>query len=82
MLLQALIFGSIGLSLEVLFTAACDFATTRDRRLRGYSYIWMFPIYAAIPFCFRALEPFVGDYPFAARIAVYTTAVIAAEWLA
>jgi len=40
-------YGFVGWALEVAFTAFSDSLSLRDRRLRGYSYLWMLPIYGA-----------------------------------
>lgn len=40
-------YGFTGWALEVVFTAATDGLRSRDRRLRGHSYLWMLPVYGA-----------------------------------
>src|SRR5437763_3198734 len=40
-------YGFVGWALEVAFTGLTDSISMRDRRLRGYSYLWMLPIYGA-----------------------------------
>jgi len=41
-----LVYGLIGISVECLFSSVMDLATgSGDLRLRGYSYLWMHPIW-------------------------------------
>jgi uncharacterized membrane protein len=40
-------YGFLGWALEVSFTSVSDSLLLRDRRLKGYSYLWMLPIYGA-----------------------------------
>jgi uncharacterized membrane protein len=40
-------YGFLGWALEVSFTSVSDSLSLRDRRLKGYSYLWMLPIYGA-----------------------------------
>lgn len=39
------IFASVGVTVEVVFTAIARFRKSQDNSLKGYSYIWMIPIY-------------------------------------
>ncbi len=43
--LRFLIYGLVGLALEVLFTGTARALKRRDLRLAGHSYLWMLPIY-------------------------------------
>lgn len=74
-------FGSLGVALEVVFTALSDFRKTGNRRLLGFSYIWMFPIYATIPLFLRALEPVVAGWAPPLKIALYVVIILIMEWL-
>jgi len=40
-------YGILGWGLELAFTGVTGSSWARDRRLRGYSYVWMLPIYGA-----------------------------------
>lgn len=78
---EFLILGCVGVALEVAFTAAVDPAVREGRRLKGQSYVWMFPIYGlTVPF-FRLLWPLVGEWPWAARAPLYVLILFAVEYL-
>lgn len=80
--LQCLIFGFLGLGLEVAFTAVLDFLHAKDRRLLGYSSLLYFPLYALTPFFFLIAAPIVFPLPLLARGAVYAVCAFAAEYAA
>jgi hypothetical protein len=48
------IFGFIlaGITLEVFWTSILDFIKSKNPRLTGVTYLWMFPIYALVPFIY------------------------------
>jgi uncharacterized membrane protein len=80
MLLKALLFASVGLAMEVVFTAAMDYPKTRSLRLMGYTYVWMLPIYGSIPFFLDVLHPALGGLPLPARLAVYVGLLYVVEY--
>ena len=46
---RALVLASVGMAAEVVFTAYHEHHTRADhRRLIGFSYVWMIPIYALL----------------------------------
>jgi uncharacterized membrane protein len=47
MAVRFLIYGLLGLAVEVLFTGFGAGLLRRDRALTGHSYVWMLPIYGA-----------------------------------
>lgn len=69
----------VGVAAEVLFTALT--APKRDRRLRGYSYLWMFPVYALLAPGFRLVLPLVGAWAWPLRGAVYAALIMLVELL-
>lgn len=69
----------IGVAAEVVFTALTS--AKRDRRLLGYSYIWMFPIYALLYPGFRLLLPLVGAWAWPLRAALYAAIIMVCEML-
>ncbi len=81
MAFQMLVFACVGVALEVAFTAVVDFTRTKDWRLRGQSYLWMFPIYALVPVFLSRLHPLVGGSALPVRLLVYTALVYAVEYL-
>jgi len=42
----------LGITLEVFWTSILDSIKTKNPRLTGVSYLWMFPIYAVVPFIY------------------------------
>ena len=61
--LQMFLFACVGVAMEVAFTAATDVAERRDPRLMGYTYLWMFPVYAAVPVLLSLLHPPMAAWP-------------------
>ena len=78
--LQVFLFACIGVAFEVVFTAFVDLPQTRSARLIGYSYVWMLPIYALIPVLLRFLEPAVGGWPLAGRLALFVGVLYVIEY--
>lgn len=42
----------IGITMEVIATSIMDYIKNRDPRLKGETYLWMLPIYAAVPYIY------------------------------
>ncbi|MCB0510174.1 MAG: hypothetical protein H6579_10025 [Chitinophagales bacterium] len=67
-LILSLLFACIGITTEVIFTSISAVVRTFfddsaiDWALGGKTYLWMFFIYASIPFIMRAFEPLVHKY--------------------
>lgn len=66
--LLSLIFACIGITTEIVFTSISKLVDTFiaddaiDWALGGKTYLWMFIIYASIPFLFKLFEPLVMRY--------------------
>lgn len=71
---------ALGLACEVVFTALADYPRTKDRRLPGYTYLWMVPIYAVVYPALLWLYPLVQAWPWAARGALYVGIIYAVEY--
>ena len=69
----------VGMAAEIVFTAFTS--GKRDRRLIGYSYVWMLPIYALLYPGFRLLLPHVGGWAWPLRGALYATLIMFVEGL-
>lgn len=67
----------VGIAAEVFFTAAT--AKKRDRRLLGYTYVWMFPIYALLYPGFALLLPYVGAWAWPLRASFYAIMIMIFE---
>lgn len=76
---RTLLLACVGVAAEVVFTALTS--GKRDRRLLGYSYVWMFPIYALLYPGFRFLLPLVGDWAWPLRGALYAVIIMICEGL-
>ena len=60
MALWHLMVGSVlfGITIEVLFTSIGDFIKKENLKLQGNSYLWMFLVYALVPFIFMFILSF------------------------
>lgn len=76
---NALYLACLGVAVEVAFTAAT--APSGGPRLIGYSYVWMFPIYALLQPGFSLLRPKTGSWPWPARAALYAALLMSVELL-
>lgn len=71
--LVSLIFACIGITTEVVFTSLSTLVYNYtdhgfvDWALSGKTYLWMFLIYASIPFLFKLFNPLVEKYSFLIR---------------
>lgn len=67
-ILLALIFACVGITTEVVFTSLSKVVNTFvaddaiDWALGGKTYLWMFLIYASIPFLFKLFNPLVAKF--------------------
>lgn len=78
MRMRFLIYGFAGWCTEVFWTGLGSLIKG-DVRLRGWTYIWMFPIYGLAVF----LEPIhnrIKDWPIAVRGSVYTILIFFVEY--
>ncbi len=76
---RAALLACVGVAAEVVFTAL-----TSDKcgsRLTGYSYAWMFPVYALLYPGFRLLLPHIGGWAWPARAASYAVLIMIGELL-
>jgi len=79
---RAVTYGVLGLAAEVVFTGLRDAAGTRTRtpRLRGYSYLWMLPIYALIAVLYEPVHDRLRAAPRWKRAAAYAAGFVAVEY--
>lgn len=79
-LTHTLILTAIGLACEVVFTAVMDYPSNQDLRLKGYTYLWMVPIYALVyPACVL-IYPRMSYYPLLVRGFAYMLIIYAVEY--
>ncbi len=76
---RAALLACVGVAAEVVFTALTSGA--RGSRLTGYSYVWMFPIYALLYPGFRLLLPHTVAWTWPARAASYAALIMICEML-
>ncbi|MDD5304112.1 MAG: hypothetical protein PHS14_13510 [Elusimicrobia bacterium] len=74
---RAALMACVGVAAEVVFTALTS--AKRDRRLLGYSYVWMFPIYALLYPGFRLLLPLMGGWAWPLRAGFYAVVIMVCE---
>jgi hypothetical protein len=74
---RAAVMGCVGVAAEVVFTAFTE--PQGGKRLIGYSYVWMFPIYALLYPGMTLLRPFIGGWPWYARASFYAIAIMVFE---
>jgi hypothetical protein len=78
-IIRFLLYGLLGWCAEIVWTALGNFATERDWRLAGVSYLWMFPIYGSIAFLYEPLHDAIRAWPLPVRALVYSLGITAAE---
>lgn len=78
---EILVVACVGVAFEVFFTALTEPRVREGWRLKGQSYVWMFPIYALVVPFFKVLDPRFGSWPWAARAPLYVAVLYAVEYL-
>ena len=73
MLLRFLIYGCLGWSSEIMFTAIAHRASgqTRNWLLMGETSLWYFPMYGGVAFLYEPLHDFLRPQFFLIRAAAY-----------
>lgn len=85
--LRILKFATLGVATEIVFTAGCDVVNSLKEgqkvnlKLKGFSYIWMFPIYGLIPILGDYLLPFIQSYFFLLRWFIIGLIILLIEYL-
>jgi len=78
------LYGCLGTTTEVFFTAMVDMISgdAHDLRLKGVSYIWMFPIYGITAFVFPIGYERVKRFNVLVRSLFYGLAIMTVELVA
>jgi uncharacterized membrane protein len=79
------LYGGLGITIEVFFTAISDLFNSgnfEDLSLKGYSYIWMFPIYGSTSILFPFFFGMIKKWPRLARYAFYGVGILFVELIA
>ncbi|MEX0813281.1 MAG: hypothetical protein WD048_13765 [Chitinophagales bacterium] len=81
-------FACVGITTEIFFTAITDNITAFqnnqpiDWRLKGQSYIWMFPIYGLAGLLFPIVLKYIGHFHVLLRVSIYGVGILAVEFIA
>jgi len=54
-------FVLVGVTMEIFWTSILDAIKNKDPKLTGTSYLWMFPIYAVVPFFYVLVLEYFPD---------------------
>lgn len=81
-----IILGSIGLTIEIFFTALNVFFQDLKKGngniiLKGHSYIWMFFIYGSISLIFPAVYEIIQNYNLMIRLSAYGFVILIFEFI-
>jgi uncharacterized membrane protein len=83
MIRHLIIFGALGLTLEVLFTGFHGAIIERNVKATGTTYLWMFPIYGLAGVGFEGLKYILilGTLPLILRVFVYLIIIYIIEYV-
>lgn len=78
-----LIMGSIGITVEIFFTALYDFIQIENigLSLKGQTYIWMFPIYGLTALAFPPLIKLLQSFKWYGRGLVFGIGIFVVEYI-
>ncbi|HIC94227.1 MAG TPA: hypothetical protein EYP09_08265 [Anaerolineae bacterium] len=84
MILRFIIYGALGWCGEIVWTATKGKLSgqQRDWKLRGTTYLWMFPIYGLLVLLYESAHDAVRAWPWPFRGITYMVGFWAAEYLA
>ena len=76
--------GCLGMTTEIFFTAIYDIVKGTSENpvlLKGYSYIWMFPIYGLAGIAFPPILKIIGNWNVLLRMCAYAIGILAVEFV-
>lgn len=79
MVKRFLLYGLVGICAEIFWTGMSSLLQG-DIRLKGFTYIWMFPIYGLVVF-FEPVQHKIEKWPLFLRGCVYTVIIFIAEYI-
>lgn len=88
LLTKILKFSTFGITIEIIFTSLSDnFEKFKkgeklDFSLKGYTYIWMIPIYAMIPIIAPILLSYIESYHYLLRYFLISLLILVIEYIA
>jgi uncharacterized membrane protein len=80
-------FATFGVTCEIIFTALVDMKdaiknkTKPNFALKGFSYIWMIPIYGLVAFVGPLLIEPAQSFPYLLRLSIYTSVIFVVEYI-
>ena len=83
MLIRLVMYGLLGWGMEIVWTAGREKITgvQRDWKLRGTTYLWMFPIYGgAMALLFEPVHDAIRPWPWPLRGLLYVVGIFAVEY--
>lgn len=86
-LLRIMIFGCVGITTEIFFTAGWDFVqsiqtgSSPDLKLQGKSYVWMFPIYGSAGILLPIFMPLLERFHMALRLLIFLFGIYSIEFI-
>lgn len=83
MILRFILYGLIGLAIEILWTSIYDklFCHKKEWNLQGTTYVWMFPIYGCLVFLYEPVFNLIKDMEWYYRGAIYSLGFMTAEYI-
>lgn len=72
MLIRFILYGLGGWCGEIIFTALTESLPNRDWRLKGTSYLWMFPIYGLLAPLYEPVHDLIRDLPLLGRAVIWS----------
>jgi uncharacterized membrane protein len=87
MLIHLILYGLLGLLVEVVYTAVYAAAeaivdrTEIDTKLRGHTYLWMAPVYGFGCLLFEQLHGAIFDWHWSLRLVFYAVLITLFEYL-
>ena len=81
MLTRFILYGFGGWCGEIIFTALTDSLPSRDWRLMGKTYLWMFPIYGLIAPLYEPVHDLIRDVSFFGRAAIWALGFTLIEYV-
>ena len=83
MIFRFMLYGLMGLTIEVVWTALYDKIIKRVRGwdLQGTTYIWMLPIYGLTVFLYEPIHNLIRDMDWFYRGLIYTVGIFAVEYV-
>ncbi|MFZ0546439.1 MAG: hypothetical protein WAM60_13425 [Candidatus Promineifilaceae bacterium] len=81
MFIRFVLYGLGGWCGEILFTALTESLPRHDWRLKGTSYLWMFPIYGLLAPLYEPVHDLIREIPLFGRVIIWSLGFTAVEWL-